>query len=460
MCKVLLIDPFCKNPKYESPNIKLAYIGGILEKNGIEVTVKDFLLKEIEDIRNVEDYKYKRQKFFDELSKLSIDTDIVYINCEYGLLKTCVEISEKLSEKCKVIVGGTFINYLYTSRELIKCKRLPFDYISIGEPEVDVINICQKRNIYAKEYIGKALVFCSKMNNNLDALPFPRWDMFDLSKYDGGLYLLASKSCKYNRCYFCDERLIWGNSFRYRTVENIIAEIEQDVKKYNVNSFFFWDASILSYPFLEKLCEQIIEKKLKISWTALVRADEVNERIVELMKKAGCVSIEIGIESLNEYMLKKVNKGEKIEDIIRAIEILKKYEIIIEGSFVVGFPGETVESARTTIKEAIKLGLDYYRWHNFQVPVRFYLENNILFEGVWEELDLNYPNQFLHKVIENNIGGYMDMHIVSKMGNNRPTNYPDITVGNLTIKQIHDLTFEAIKESEKIMLREGHNPYI
>ena len=63
------------------------------------------------------------------------------------------------------------------------------------------------------------------------------------------------------------------------------------------------------------------------------------------------------------------------------------------------------------------------------------------------------------KIIEN-VGGYFDMHIVSKMGDKIPSKYPDIKIGNLTLKEIHDLTRKAIKETEDLITEEGHNPYI
>jgi hypothetical protein len=75
-------------------------------------------------------------------------------------------------------------------------------------------------------------------------------------------------------------------------------------------------------------------------------------------------------------------------------------------------------------------------------------------------LDLNYPNQFLHKRIADNICGFLDMHIVSKMGLNKPEVYPEFSVGRMTLESIHDLTRLAIKETIDVSTMTGHNPYI
>lgn len=115
------------------------------------------------------------------------------------------------------------------------------------------------------------------MIEDLDSIPFPKRDKYDIGKYDGNLYLVASKSCSYNKCKFCDERLIWGNRFRYRDYKKIIEEIKFDIKNYNINKYFFWDASIAAYPYIKELCEEIIKEKIVCKWTALLRADEVTD---------------------------------------------------------------------------------------------------------------------------------------------------------------------------------------
>lgn len=153
-------------------------------------------------------------------------------------------------------------------------------------------------------------------------------------------------------------------------------------------------------------------------------------------------------------------KGEKVETIKDAIKILKNNGIIVEGSFLVGYYKDTKESILTNIEESKKLGIDLYRWHNLELAA-VYLRNNLnIIDEDWAELDLNFPNQFLHLKIVGHLGGYLDMHIVSKMGDNIPTEYPDVKIGNLTIKEIHELTRKAINDTKDIMTIEGNNPYI
>lgn len=462
MKKILLIDPFCKNPKYESPNAKLGYSSAILENAGFETEILDFIISDIDEISELSTYEKMKADFFEKIKNISKDYEYVYINCEYGLLKTAREIAELLDENNTIIVGGTFLNYLYAAEQLEKIKKeiSVFDYISVGDPETDLLNIVNNNEKYIREKIGKVIIYSSGMVNDLDSIPFPNWSKYDIGKYDGNLYLVASKSCSYNRCKFCDERLIWGNRFRFRNHNKILEEIKSDIENYNINRFFFWDASIAAYPEIKELCKAIIYNKIKCKWTALLRADEVTDELASLMKQAGCYSIEIGIESLNQKILDSMNKGVDVEIIKNAIAILKRNGIVVEGSFLIGYYEDTKEIILNTIEESKKLDIDFYRWHNLELAAAYIKNNPNVIDENWGELDLNYPNQFLHLKIIGHPGGYLDMHIVSKMGKNVPSEYPDYKIGNLTIKEIHELTKKAIKETEQIMTVEGHNPYI
>ena len=460
--KVLLIDPFCKNPKYESPNAKLGYSAAILEKAGIQTQILDFIIPEINSIENLETYENMKMDYYKKIKETGQNFKFVYINCEYGLLKSAREIAMLFDEETTVIVGGTFFNYLYAANQLKNiCKELEcFKYISVGDPEMDLVNIVKNNEEYIREKIGNSIIYNAGMIEDLDSIPYPLWSKYDINKYDGNLYLIASKSCSYNRCKFCDERLIWGNKFRCRNHEKIIDEIKSDIEKYNINKFFFWDASIAAYPGIKELCRQIITNGIKCKWTALIRADEIDDELARLMKAAGCYSIEIGIESLNDDILKSMNKGVNVETIKNAITILKRNDLIVEGSFLIGYYEDTKDSILKTIEESKKLNIDFYRWHNLELAAAYLRKHENIINDNWAELDLNFPNQFLHLKILGHASGYLDMHIVSKMGNNIPSEYPDVKIGNLTIKEIHDLTRKAIKETENIAKVEGHNPYI
>lgn len=453
MKKILFVDPFCKNPKYESPNIKLAYGCAVVEKLGLESKIIDFIIPDIENLTD-EEYSKLKDEFINDIVEKAVNYDFMYLNCEYGVLNTCVKISKKIINKCKTIVGGTYINYLYEGKLIGEgCKETDiFDYLSLGDIEKDIEYITQ--NNPSIQYVNAGIV------EDLDEIPFPLWSKFNLSKYDGKLYLVASKGCSYNKCKFCDEQLIWGKKYRYRKPENIFEEIRNNVNNIGINEFFFWDASIAAYPNIKRLCNMIIDSNIKCSWTALTRVDELDDELIELMKKSGCKSIEIGIESLNNNTLKNINKGIEVNDINNAIKLLKKHEIMVEGSFLIGYPWETEDEMKNTIKKAVSMDIDYYRWHNFQ-PYAKYLKINreSINHSSWLKADVNFPNHLLYKHVKNE-AELLDMHMVSKLGDTKLDKYPKIKIGNMFIEDIHRMCRYAIEETKSVVTKEGHNPYI
>ena len=452
MKRVLFIDPFCKNPKYESPNIKLAYGCSVVEKNGCESEIMDFIIPNIENLSENEFLDLKKD-FYDRIYEKAEGVNFVYLNCEYGILKSCIEIAIRIKGKCKIIIGGTYINYLYEGKVLDENTEeiQVFDYISLGDIEKDLPYIINQE--------PHDLFINAGMVDNLDDLPFPMWNKFDLSKYDGKLYLVASKGCSYNGCKFCDERLIWGKKYRYRDPEKVFNEIQHNINTYGINEFFFWDASIAAYPEIQRLCKLISENNVDCCWTALSRVDELDDDLIETMKRSGCKSIEIGIESLNDNTLNELNKGITVGEIKDAVRKLKAHGLIVEGSFLIGYPNESEEEIKNTIKIACELDIDFYRWHNFQPYALFLRRNSGENKKPWIEADLNYPNQLLYKYVSNEVE-LLDMHMVSKLNGNKISKFPNVKYGNFYIEDIHRLCQLAIDESANKMTVEGHNPYI
>jgi hypothetical protein len=98
-----------------------------------------------------------------------------------------------------------------------------------------------------------------------------------------------------------------------------------------------------------------------------LRADKLDRELLRLMRKAGCSSIAIGIESGDENIFNSINKGEKLSDIIRAVRMIKKAGIRCVGYFIIGLPGESIESVKKTIRLQRKLNLSDFKY-NMLVP--------------------------------------------------------------------------------------------
>ncbi|MBI5749742.1 MAG: cobalamin B12-binding domain-containing protein [Nitrospinae bacterium] len=188
---------------------------------------------------------------------------------------------------------------------------------------------------------------------DLDTIPFPRWELAgDIKQYNspmhvtGGLRLpiIGSRGCPYT-CTFCSSPLMWDRKVRWRKHIKIVDEMEEAIKKININQFHFWDDNLMmKRSHITELCNEIIKRGLKVNWCGLTRASHINKHkdILPLMREAGCVGMEIGIESFTEDSTELVRKGEGIEEMAEASRNMERAGIAPLYTHMFFNPGETI----------------------------------------------------------------------------------------------------------------------
>lgn len=188
--------------------------------------------------------------------------------------------------------------------------------------------------------------------DNLDALPFPARDkLLNLETYTPTQLsmVMTSRGCPYS-CAFCASHNMWGKKVRFRSIENIINEINELKNVYSVKNITFMDDSFtINRKRVKELCMAMIEDHISITWSCLTRVNIISDEIIALMKKAGCTKVDVGIESGNQRILDLINKGITIEQIRKAAEILKRNKMYWSGFFMFGFPTETENEIFDTI---------------------------------------------------------------------------------------------------------------
>jgi radical SAM superfamily enzyme YgiQ (UPF0313 family) len=189
---------------------------------------------------------------------------------------------------------------------------------------------------------------------DLDSLPFPAYHLFPVTRYPGKLSILSSRGCPFG-CAFCATATIWGRNWRPRSAENVVAEVEHLIKTHGPIPFDFQDDTFnLDIDRVHAICDLLISRKIRVPWAIRgFRADRVDLALAKKMRKAGCGRLAIGVESAHPEVLKQMRKGETIEKIDRGIRVLSEAGIHVTGQFMIGNPGETLE----TVKESI----DYVR---------------------------------------------------------------------------------------------------
>ncbi len=244
---------------------------------------------------------------------------------------------------------------------------------------------------------------------SLDDLPIPLHRMLPLEKYLMPMikgpytFIVTSRGCPAG-CKYCIKHVSYQYSVRLRSAEKLHEEIQQlyDLGVHHIHMYA--DLFTVNREQVIELCNLLIEKGPKITFTCNSRVDYVDEEMLTLMGKAGCMYISWGIESGNEMILKKAHKGYRMEQAYNALNWAHKAGIKNWGYFIIGLPGETVETIRETIDFSKKLPLDIALFHVAApypgTPFFFeVVENGWFRPGTqWEEVDmdqatvLDYPD--------------------------------------------------------------------
>jgi anaerobic magnesium-protoporphyrin IX monomethyl ester cyclase len=235
---------------------------------------------------------------------------------------------------------------------------------------------------------------------NLDDLPIPAHHMLPFDKYRIPMikgpytFIVSSRGCTAG-CKYCIKHVSYQFSIRVRTPENIMKELRvlRDLGIKHVNMYA--DLFTVNREQVMGLCKLLIEERLGLTWTCNSRVDYVDEEMLQLMGKSGCIYIAWGIESSNEQILKKAAKGYRLEQAPRALKWAHEAGIKNWGYFIIGLPGETEETIKATIKFAKALPLDIALFHVAApypgTPFFFeVLENNWFRPGTqWEQVDMD-----------------------------------------------------------------------
>jgi radical SAM superfamily enzyme YgiQ (UPF0313 family) len=235
---------------------------------------------------------------------------------------------------------------------------------------------------------------------NLDDLPMPLHHLLPLDKYRIPMvkgpytFIVTSRGCTAG-CKYCIKHVSYQYSIRLRSPESILQEL-WELNRLGIHTVHMYaDLFTVNRDQVVGLCNLIIKEGLKVKWQCNSRVDYVDEEMLNLMSKAGCWMIAWGIESANEQILKKAAKGYRLEQAPQALAWAHEAGIQNTGYFIIGLPGETVETIQETMALSKKLPLDTALFHVAApypgTPFFFeVLENNWFRPGTqWEAVDMD-----------------------------------------------------------------------
>ncbi|MHB1483475.1 MAG: B12-binding domain-containing radical SAM protein [Saccharofermentanales bacterium] len=398
--RVLLIYPYFYTGIVKDqifPPLGISILSAVLKSKGIDVMKIDCTFMTADEaVDKAKDYK----------------PDITGIYIMTTLVKNALSLLEKLKKSIpdSVFITGGPLPTLYPERFAKE-----FDFVFKGEAAHSFPDFCEDiRNgnrMNPDKYTG---IFSTKYKSfdtppnhlskkEIDDLPLPDRSGFDHEQYQKLSYettgkkktsIMMTYGCPFS-CDFCSKP-VFGNVVRYRDIDRIFDEIK-DIISYGYDSLWIADDLFTCNPkFLTGFCERLANEDFHISWSCLSRVDCITDKIAGMMKKADCSKVYLGIESGNDSILKLMNKQTDIATIRKGVETFIKNGIECAGFFIVGYPGETMETIEDTFAFALSLRLDEI---SFNVP--YPLPGSGLFEKTVMNSDddwvIENETRFLYK---------------------------------------------------------------
>ncbi len=282
------------------------------------------------------------------------------------------EIARKIKfalPEAVVIVGGPHISSM--ADETMQRFR-EFDYAVVGEGEEVLVNLLQHLERGAVPDDVNGLVYMQRselgdrlhraprhpIDKDMDRLPLPAWDLlpdfpraYRPAVYDfpGGpvASIAASRGCPFH-CKFCDTST-FGAAVRAYSAQRVFEIMSHLQSEYGIRHIMFVDDLFTaSRKRTTELCRLIIDNGLEMTWSCASRVDVVKQDLLHLMKEAGCWEISFGLESGSDELLKKMDKAASVESSREALHWTHAAGIRSKGLFMLGYPGETMESIALT----------------------------------------------------------------------------------------------------------------
>lgn len=334
------------------PPLGLGYLASILEREEHEVRIVDSLAMDYD----LTDVKGAIKKFDPEVVGITATTPAIYDAYKVA------EVAKEMNPNCKTVIGGPHATFM--ARETLdECPYL--DIVVKGEGEQTVRELASNGDLRAIKGIAFRENGSIRENGergfikDLDEVPFPAYHLFPMEKYktNGVKFgtMITSRGCPF-RCTFCSSSKLCGKIWRGRGPINVLKEIKLLKDEYKIGEIEFLDDTFtLNNKRAEVICELLIKEGTDISWSCSSRVDTINVELVKKLKKAGCHSIYLGVESGSQKSLNLIKKGITLMQAKRAIKIAKKMKLDTVASFIIGIPGETIKAIEKTVKFAKKL---------------------------------------------------------------------------------------------------------
>ncbi len=360
--RILLLSPPTNSVIKEvlgttGPPLGLAYIASMV-RDAHDVKIIDSLVEDL----TYEDVKRRMKKYDPELIGITATTSMMpdaYI---------IAKIAKKENEDVKIVMGGPHVTFV-PERTFKECPCI--DFIVRGEGEItfkELVDAIDKngdfKNIRGLSYKDDGKVINNpprELIKDVDTIPLPSYDLLPMDKYqaDGVKFgtVMTSRGCPYN-CIFCSSSLQFGRRWRGHSRERVMKELKILNEEYGIREIEFLDDTFtLNRKRAVDIADEIKREKMDIRWSASSRVNTFSRKIAKAMKEGGCHTVYFGIESGTQRILNFIGKGITLEQALKSVKDANDFGLNTLGSFIIGFPDESKDEVKKTIKFSKKVGV-------------------------------------------------------------------------------------------------------
>ncbi len=345
------------------PPLGLAGIASYLDREGVETRLVDYYAKPDSDRFIIDYLREKRPAFLGLSCTTSSFLDGVRV----------AELAKSVLPGIRVICGGHHVSAL-KQKTMVDFPAI--DMVVVGEGEKalwDIVNASRDDHavpgvIYRLTDNTLFEVTSRQSALELDTLPFPAYHKLDGFPHAYRLPIfnyptvpstscLSSRGCVY-ACSYCD-RSVFGRTFRCNSAEYLYEHLAYLVERFKIRHVNFYDDQFTyNRERIIKFARMICDKPPGITFNCAVRADHIDEELLQHLKDAGCWMISLGIETGDSELLRQYRKNVDLETLKEKIRMISRAGIRTKGLFMVGLPGETEQSVRRSIDYLRSLPID------------------------------------------------------------------------------------------------------
>ncbi|NLT68615.1 MAG: B12-binding domain-containing radical SAM protein, partial [Acidobacteria bacterium] len=329
------------------PPMGLITLAGFLQANGYTVKVIDLLTED----HSVDTFEAELRSW--EASPLIIGLSLYTETADAGL--EMAGIIKRWFPDTAIAVGGP--HPAFQAEQMLAESEI--DYVICGEGEATLLELleCLKWGAPARNAIP-GLIYrdasgCITANpsrpqmRELDLLPFPAYELYPVRQ--DKFNVVSSRGCP-GKCLFCSSRAFSGSIYRMHSAEWLISLIFHYRKLFTFSLLELMDDTFtVNRERTKRFCALLRETHLEVRIRIKSRIDFISEEVIAPLAAAGCETIHIGVESADKEVLESISKGQTPDDILRAVEILTRYGIRIDASFMVGHPTDTLQTIEKTV---------------------------------------------------------------------------------------------------------------